>query len=158
MLYPCISCGAESPVLHVALLIVLHVCTLGISNSPFSANVKHYMRNVHVHVYVAVTNTHTPHQTFSPFLSLSLSLPLSLSLSLSHTQAEVNLAEHKDADVRPVAMATGFLRSYQSMVQVRRQVVAILLSDWSVLCLDHELKLLWKTPPLRNHGEGDNIM
>lgn len=44
----------------------------------------------------------------------------------------------------PVAMATGYLRTYQSMIQVREQVVAVLTADWTVLCLDHELKLLWK--------------
>ena len=25
-----------------------------------------------------------------------------------------------------------------------QQVVAVLTADWTVLCLDHELKLLWK--------------
>ena len=76
----------------------------------------------------------------------------------THVQAELNLADHVDVGIKPVAMATGFLRSYQSMVQVRRQVVAVLMSDWSVLCLDHRLRLLWKTTPLREHGEGDSIV
>ena len=56
-----------------------------------------------------------------------------------------HLAEHMDVGIKPVAMATG---SYQSMIQVYLQVVAVLMSDWSVLCLDHQLKLLWKTMPL----------
>ena len=42
-------------------------------------------------------------------------------------------------------MATG---SYQSMIQVHLQVVAVLMSDWLVFCLDHQMKLLWKTTPL----------
>ena len=55
----------------------------------------------------------------------------------------INLAEHVDVGIKPVAMAI----SYQLMVQVHRQVVAVLMSDWSVLFLDHQLKLLWKTTP-----------
>ncbi len=47
--------------------------------------------------------------------------------------------------VRPAAMATGYLQKFQSMIQVRKQVVVVLLSDWTVLCFDHTLKLLWKT-------------
>ncbi|KAL5466741.1 hypothetical protein EMCRGX_G030890 [Ephydatia muelleri] len=45
---------------------------------------------------------------------------------------------------RPIAFGTGFLQTYQSMVQVREQVVAVLTSDWTVLCLNHHLKLMWK--------------
>ena len=41
-------------------------------------------------------------------------------------------------------MATGYLQPYQSMLQVRHQVISVLTSDWTVLCFDHELKLLWK--------------
>jgi len=48
-------------------------------------------------------------------------------------------------DVRPAAMATGYLQKFQSMVQLRKQVVVVLLSDWTVICFDHTLKLLWKT-------------
>ena len=73
-------------------------------------------------------------------------------------QFEVNLAELSEGTVRPVAMATGFLRPYQSMLQVRQQVVALLMSDWSVLCLDHQLKLLWKAPPLKTTSEEHSIV
>ena len=74
-------------------------------------------------------------------------------------QAEANLADLTDVGNKPVAMATGFLRPYQSMVQVRHQVVALLMSDWSVLCFDHQLKLLWKSPaPLKQHSEEDIIV
>ena len=68
------------------------------------------------------------------------------SLFCSH----VSLAEHVDVGIKPVAMATG---SYHSLIQLHLQVVAVLMSDWSVLCLDHQLKLLWKTTPLHKlHG------
>ena len=73
-------------------------------------------------------------------------------------QFEVDLAEIGESTARPVAMATGFLRPYQSMLQVRQQVVALLMSDWSVLCLDHQLKLLWKAPPLKAATEDHSIV
>ncbi len=56
----------------------------------------------------------------------------------------MNLDEHVTEGVKPVAMATGYLQKYQSMVQVRHQVITLLMADWTVLCLDHNLKLLWK--------------
>ena len=73
-------------------------------------------------------------------------------------QFEADLAEITDVTTRPVAMATGFLRPYQSMLQVRHQVVALLMSDWSVVCLDHQLKLLWKAPPLKTAAEDHSIV
>ena len=73
-------------------------------------------------------------------------------------QAEADLVEHSEGGSRPVAIATGFLRPYQSMVQVRQQVVALLMSDWSVLCFDHQLKFLWKSAPLKVHNEDDMIV
>lgn len=30
------------------------------------------------------------------------------------------------------------------------QVVVVLASDWTVVCLDHELKLLWKSQPIKH--------
>ena len=59
-------------------------------------------------------------------------------------QAIVNLNEHVAEYVSAVAMASGYLQRYQSMVQVRHQTVVVLMSDWTVLCFDHTLKLLWK--------------
>ena len=41
-------------------------------------------------------------------------------------------------------MASGYLHRYQSIVQVRQQIVVVLMSDWTVLSFDHTLKLLWK--------------
>lgn len=63
---------------------------------------------------------------------------------MSVSQAMADVWELSDGS-KPVTMATGYLQPYQSMLQVRRQVVAVLTDDWTVLCLDHELKLLWKT-------------
>lgn len=73
-------------------------------------------------------------------------------------QFEVDLLEISSVNIRPVAMGTGFLHPYQSMVQVRHQVVVLLMSDWSVLCLDHQLKLLWKAPPLKTTAEDHSIV
>ena len=73
-------------------------------------------------------------------------------------QFEVDLPEVSEGMARPAAMATGFLRPYQSMVQVRQQVVVLLMSDWSVVCLDHQLKLLWKVPPLKRTTEDHSIV
>ncbi|XP_013399961.1 uncharacterized protein LOC106166087 [Lingula anatina] len=52
----------------------------------------------------------------------------------------------------PVAMATGYLEEYQSMVQVRKQVIVIVTSDWRVLCYDHELNLSWQKQLINTHG------
>ncbi|XP_019851651.1 PREDICTED: ankycorbin-like [Amphimedon queenslandica] len=40
-------------------------------------------------------------------------------------------------------MTTGFLQPYQSVVQVRKQVIAVLYSDWTLSCYNHNLKLMW---------------
>ena len=50
-------------------------------------------------------------------------------------------------------MAAGYLQKYQSMLQVRHQVVVVLMSDWTVICFDHTLKLLWKVK-VQKDGEG----
>ena len=60
-------------------------------------------------------------------------------------KGSIDIMDYSSTDSsRPVAMATGYLQRYQSMVQMRKQVVVVLLSDWMVICLDHTLKLLWK--------------
>ena len=64
--------------------------------------------------------------------------------SCLETQAVVNLKEHVHEDVTAVAMSTGYLHRYQSMVQVRQQIVVLLMSDWTLLSFDHTFKLLWK--------------
>lgn len=92
----------------------------------------------------------------------------------------MNIRKLSESDGSPIAMATGYLKQYQSMVQVRQQVrhnihphahivthshiftyipvqvVVVLLSDWTVLCLNHELKLLWKVQPLEKQ-EDENL-
>ena len=37
------------------------------------------------------------------------------------------------------------------------QVVVVLTSNWTVLCFDHELKLLWKSQPIK-HKENNIII
>ncbi|CAI9728019.1 Hypothetical predicted protein [Octopus vulgaris] len=49
----------------------------------------------------------------------------------------------------PVAMTTGYLLPYKSMVQVRKQVIVVVTDHWQVLCFDENLQLLW-TQQLRN--------
>lgn len=63
-----------------------------------------------------------------------------------------------------VAMSTGFLDRYQSMIQIRKQVIlfflislipsltplhhqviVVLFADWTVLCFNDYLNLLWQT-------------
>ena len=66
----------------------------------------------------------------------------------------MNIKEDLPADVRPVAMGSGYLQKYQSMLQIRHQVVAVLMSDWTVLCYDHTLNLLWKSS-LRKKQEAE---
>ena len=73
-------------------------------------------------------------------------------------QASVNLREvlrELKGDVRPVGMGAGYLQKYQSMLQVRYQVVVLLLSDWTVLCYDHTLSLLWKSGLRKTREEGE---
>ncbi|XP_033625650.1 uncharacterized protein LOC117288891 [Asterias rubens] len=49
------------------------------------------------------------------------------------------------SDRQPKALATGYLEPYQSMLQVRKQVIVVVTADWTVLCFDHNLNLLWET-------------
>lgn len=56
----------------------------------------------------------------------------------------IDLGDYVGTGVGPVAMKTGYLQKYQSMVQVRHQVIVVLMSDWTVYCLDHNLKILWR--------------
>ena len=64
-------------------------------------------------------------------------------MTLSEHVAESEEGDAADGVV-PVSIASGYLQQYQSMLQVRHQVVVVLMSDWTVLCFDHTLKLLWK--------------
>ncbi|XP_070575140.1 uncharacterized protein [Ptychodera flava] len=65
-------------------------------------------------------------------------------------QHEASL-KRKDTDSgQPVSIATGYLVQYQSMLQIRKQVVVVLTEDWTVLCFDSELKLLWENKLIEN--------
>ncbi|XP_072024501.1 uncharacterized protein [Amphiura filiformis] len=81
-------------------------------------------------------------------LRVPMKQPGSLILPYIELLNEVSLISgDNDSGTRrhPVAMATGYLDAYQSMIQVRQQVIIVLTSDWTVLCFDHQLQLLWET-------------
>ncbi|XP_046553197.1 uncharacterized protein LOC124262710 isoform X1 [Haliotis rubra] len=50
-----------------------------------------------------------------------------------------------DVVSRPIVMRTGFTEPYQSMVQVRSQVIVLATEDWQVLCYSPALELVWRT-------------
>lgn len=70
-------------------------------------------------------------------------------------QEDVDLGQLVSEGVWPVAMASGYLQQYQSMLQIRHQVVVVLMSDWTTLCFDHTLKLLWKTNTVKKKDTTD---
>ncbi|KAK3086371.1 hypothetical protein FSP39_017480 [Pinctada imbricata] len=45
---------------------------------------------------------------------------------------------------RPAAMGTGFTVPYASMMQIRKQIVVVLTTDWQIFCYDNNLELLWQ--------------
>lgn len=45
---------------------------------------------------------------------------------------------------RPVAMAAGFVDRTQKHGEIRKQVLVVVTSGWSVMCFDHNLKKLWE--------------
>ncbi|KAK8916541.1 hypothetical protein KSP39_PZI022959 [Platanthera zijinensis] len=61
--------------------------------------------------------------------------------------AEVSLLPDKiriSSGRRPVAMAAGYVdRSYKHG-EIRKQVLVVVTSGWSVMCFDHNLKKLWE--------------
>jgi hypothetical protein len=48
---------------------------------------------------------------------------------------------------QPVAMATGYL--LPASVKRRHKVIVVLTHDWTVMCFDHHLKLLWESNPMK---------
>ena len=48
---------------------------------------------------------------------------------------------------QPVAMATGHL--LPATVKRRHKVIVVLTHDWTVMCFDHHLKLLWESNPMK---------
>ncbi|XP_071957958.1 uncharacterized protein [Antedon mediterranea] len=68
-------------------------------------------------------------------------------LPFIHEQSSVSLLNREDKNQdykQPVLIEVGFLEPYKSMVQVRKQVVVVVLADTTVLCFDSKLRLLWK--------------
>ncbi|GAB1601233.1 uncharacterized protein LOC115216796 [Argonauta hians] len=53
----------------------------------------------------------------------------------------------------PVAMTTGYLLPYKSMVQIRKQVIVVVTDRWNVLCYDESLQLLWMQHRLHNMSD-----
>jgi hypothetical protein len=46
---------------------------------------------------------------------------------------------------RPVTMAVGFLDPPpQQRNKLRKQVVVVVTADWTIMCFDHNLELLWE--------------
>ncbi|XP_031494569.1 uncharacterized protein LOC116260391 [Nymphaea colorata] len=45
---------------------------------------------------------------------------------------------------RPVAMATGYIDRVQKHGEIRKQVLVVVTSGWSVMCFDHNLEKLWE--------------
>ena len=46
---------------------------------------------------------------------------------------------------RPVSIAVGFLDPPpKKLKQLRKQVVVAVTADWTIMCFDHNLKLLWE--------------
>jgi len=48
----------------------------------------------------------------------------------------------KETHAMPIAIETGFVQAYSH--ENRKQVIAVLLDNWTVLCYDNNLRLLWE--------------
>lgn len=67
---------------------------------------------------------------------------------------EVPLMRSDGGIARPIVLEAGFTVPYQSMLQVRKQVIIIVTDDWHVLCYDPDLVLKWEvTLPSPDLGE-----
>ncbi|XP_050397278.1 uncharacterized protein LOC126815602 [Patella vulgata] len=68
---------------------------------------------------------------------------------LPHVQikhrVKLPISSHHSKSSQPVVMTTGFTTPYLSMMQIRKQIIVIVTSDWQVLCYSSKLELLWKT-------------
>ncbi|KAH7668536.1 Integrin alpha N-terminal domain-containing protein [Dioscorea alata] len=61
--------------------------------------------------------------------------------------AEVSLLPDKirvASGRRPVAMATGVINRFYKHGEIKKQVLVVVTSGWSVMCFDHNLKKLWE--------------
>lgn len=71
----------------------------------------------------------------------------------AHVLSEVSLLPDKvrvSTGRRPVAMAAGYLERIYKHGDIRKQVLVVVTSGWSVMCFDHNLKKLWE-----NNLQGD---
>eukprot|EP00241_Pyramimonas_parkeae_P004151 CAMPEP_0114256276 /NCGR_PEP_ID=MMETSP0058-20121206/18057_1 /TAXON_ID=36894 /ORGANISM="Pyramimonas parkeae, CCMP726" /LENGTH=677 /DNA_ID=CAMNT_0001370813 /DNA_START=38 /DNA_END=2071 /DNA_ORIENTATION=- len=66
----------------------------------------------------------------------------------AEVMAEVSLTPKRvrvSAGRRPAAMAVGFLDPpEQARTSLRKQVVVVVTADWTVMCFDHNLRLMWE--------------
>jgi hypothetical protein len=53
--------------------------------------------------------------------------------------------------IHVVGMEAGF-RDHLNSTSVRKQIVVVVLSDWRILCFDHELNLLWENSLVEERG------
>ncbi|XP_065913962.1 uncharacterized protein [Dysidea avara] len=61
-------------------------------------------------------------------------------------KAKVLLPLAVNSTIRPIAMAAGFTKVYTTLVELRLKVVVVLLSDFTLLCYNHQMKRLqWST-------------
>lgn len=61
--------------------------------------------------------------------------------------AEVSLLPDKirvASGRRPVAMVTGVINRFYKHGEIKKQVLVVVTSGWSVMCFDHNLKKLWE--------------
>lgn len=62
--------------------------------------------------------------------------------------AEISLLPDKiriSTGRRAVAMAVGYVDRVYKHGEIRKQVLVVVTSGWSVMCFDHNLKKLWET-------------
>ncbi|XP_077225920.1 FG-GAP repeat-containing protein [Tasmannia lanceolata] len=67
--------------------------------------------------------------------------------SEARLQAEVSLLPDKiriSSGRRPVAMAAGVVDRTHKHGEIKKQVLVVVTSGWSVMCFDHNLKKLWE--------------
>lgn len=57
---------------------------------------------------------------------------------------ELQLKRPENRIAQPVVLETGFITPYQSMMQIRKQIIIIVTNDWHVMCFDSDLTLLWE--------------
>ncbi|KAK7498067.1 hypothetical protein BaRGS_00010655 [Batillaria attramentaria] len=69
---------------------------------------------------------------------------------------ELQLTRSDGRIARPVLLETGFTVPYQSMMQIRKQIIVIVTDDWHVMCYDPDLTLKWEVT-LPSGDLGDEV-